>query len=221
MKTKKSFTLIELLVVVAIIAVLAALLLPALQAARDMAKIQVCANQLRQVGQAMVYYVNDYGRLMPWVQGPDVPGDPRGRNMTVYFAVLAGYHGAPNYLRINPYKARENIYVCPNDNPLVVPDGHSLGCSYTLNPYAGNKDIASYSRPTEFVVLSEWWSVDWSYHGQSACHYWDASPWAIYSGKWIYTHHRNSGCNILFGDFHVNLVSEDASWNDARLYWGW
>lgn len=63
----KSFTLIELLVVVAIIAVLVALLLPALKMARDQAKVTVCQSNLHQLGLAFDYYQQDAkGFLVPF-----------------------------------------------------------------------------------------------------------------------------------------------------------
>ena len=57
---RKSFTLIELLVVISIIAVLAAMLLPALGKARDKARSSQCINNLRQIGIGMVNYANMY-----------------------------------------------------------------------------------------------------------------------------------------------------------------
>ena len=57
---KKSFTLIELLVVIAIIAILAAMLLPALSAARESARTSSCVNKLKQLGHANVFYSSDY-----------------------------------------------------------------------------------------------------------------------------------------------------------------
>ncbi len=65
MSMKHQFTLLELLVVIAIVAILAGLLLPALNQARERSRRTVCVSNLRQIGTALESYLHDSNNILP------------------------------------------------------------------------------------------------------------------------------------------------------------
>ena len=73
MKRNKGFTLIELLVVIAIIAILAAILFPVFAKAREKARQASCASNEKQLGLAIIQYVQDYDETFPAASAQPTP----------------------------------------------------------------------------------------------------------------------------------------------------
>ena len=97
--TLAGFTLIELLVVIAIIAVLVALLLPAVQQAREAARRTQCKNNLKQLGLALQNYHDIYNLFPGHATGPS--SFPPGYNLNGMVALLPMIDQAPRYNQIS------------------------------------------------------------------------------------------------------------------------
>lgn len=120
------FTLIELLVVIAIIAILAGMLLPALNAARERARATQCLSQLKQQGSANVFYTDDNGGFLPM--------GLTASNSHYWWMDLAKYvknTGSGTALANYTHK----IFHCPSQNGT---DGRYNGSSLAVNNYGYN-----------------------------------------------------------------------------------
>jgi len=102
---RKGFTLIELLVVIAIIGVLIALLLPAVQAAREAARRAQCTNNLKQIGLAYHNYLSSNGDMTPPSCSDDGPtwmaANPTGQNFSQHARILPYLEQTQTYNAIN------------------------------------------------------------------------------------------------------------------------
>ena len=198
---KCAFSLVEVLVVLAIVAVLTAVLLPVLSSVRAGARSSVCQSNLRQLGQSIQMYAQDFERyprgLDPtdkytpeiWSGHPATQGD-----------VLAATPLLPTV--IAPYTGNLSIWHCPSDSGFDIVDvtGRPLdarpscyekyGMSYLYRSEITLLNLAQehLPRPSETNVLAD---ADGLWHGTTS--------WFRVKGRY----------NVLFGDGHVKNIDRD------------
>lgn len=201
---KKKFTLIELLVVIAIIAILAAMLLPALNKAREKAKTIKCAGNLKQFGTAFNMYADDYDGYLPTLQ------------------TLTGT--SPRWYEVMLKYVNEGVYVCPTEvgTKYGISDAgrDSLGYGTNMNLInnVGNHTRAiKPKQPSQTILLAD------SDGDTTAAkrHQWRAMIVPENDTAWRYDvdGRHSSGANALYVDGHVAWDLKTKLLAPPQIYW--
>ena len=202
-ETNRKFTLIELLITIAIIAILAGMLLPALNAARDKAAKASCAGNIRQVGYAIVSYAGDNSDYYPRartgnIEWPRTFVESKYLNVKVLLCPVA--QKAMNEYWLSPWKRGAEAL---NATPWSW-----FRANYGINVFEFGDDLGPQSKtkttevrqPSSFLVAAEGGKKN---SGDPVMYVSNS----IFSGEEaVYPRHGHSA-NILRGDGHVSAIS--------------
>jgi prepilin-type N-terminal cleavage/methylation domain-containing protein/prepilin-type processing-associated H-X9-DG protein len=222
MNCRKAFTLVELLVVVAIVGLLVGLLVPAVQASREQARIANCASNMRQVGLAMAYYCDSHRGNWPETTHTAQPDPVTGKYLAAWVYSLARYTEDVDAIRI-----------CPSD-PAGELRLRGKGTSYTMNGYLSKEARPSFENrkklPTTHRTIVAFELAEVKDQGaMSSGNPQDIDVYNdhVHSFNWFKTSNINAGLvftairseiaverhsgttHFLYADGHVDLVSSE------------
>ena len=235
----RGFTLVELLAAVAIVAVLAALLLPAFHSARRDAWRATCLSNQRQIGAALALYLEDFDETYPNYRfeplGSQQAGDlekrswrralsPYVRDRRVMACPANPDNRAPSYDPEYPISYAANVAFNPRDYPrLPVPRDTAGSGVFGLERSSGVK-AASIVRPAECIAVVEVARVPDSAFIVDIARDGAPSAWAGRTvhrfSDCLFTGHPGGRTNFLFTDGHVKALKPTATYReDASNYW--
>jgi len=226
MQTRKKFTLIELLVVIAIIAILASMLLPALNKARNTAKKIACTNNLKQLNLYVALYVSDFDGTLPALAAYPNGGGHRYVRPTLRFMEV-GYISRKNFWKT--FSTRTGVRDCPsigqatntspNANYTDSPDPtsqfeNSYGLAQNVlgqTHYAETGSLPKITRfknPTKPVTFLDSFilTVSPPTGGYTWFTYWGRNHWETSSFVYAAARHNPKTINLSFLDGHVGTI---------------